>query len=155
MQTLNFPACNFRIRESEQRLEIFDIIRKRFVALTPEEWVRQHLIHFMHFEKNVPLYMMAVERGIRVNSLLRRFDLLVFATGGKPVMIAECKAPAVALSEETLFQASAYNMALKVEYLLITNGLDHYCAKVSYEKNSLDFLSGIPDYQSLSGGPVQ
>ncbi|KAF5068173.1 hypothetical protein DSECCO2_246120 [anaerobic digester metagenome] len=151
MQPLNFPDYKFRIRESSERREIFDPLRRRFVALTPEEWVRQHLIQYLCNDRKVPGHMVASERGLRVNRMPRRFDLLVFAPDGRPVMIAECKAPRVPLTEEVFFQASAYNLALKVDYLLITNGIEHYCAKVNYQDKKLDFCSDIPEYAVLCG----
>ncbi|MDY0342511.1 MAG: type I restriction enzyme HsdR N-terminal domain-containing protein [Lentimicrobium sp.] len=151
MEQLNFPGFNFNVREEQNgRKYIFDPARKRYVRLTPEEWVRQHLISYLTTVKNIPLTLMAVESGLKVNGLQQRFDLLVFNNTGKAMMIAECKASSVKLSTEAMFQAARYNLSLKVDYLLITNGLDHHCARVDYSTGSLNFLEEIPDYQRLN-----
>lgn len=149
MQALNFPEFTFRTRYVNRQLQIFDPVRKKFVALTPEEWVRQHLIRYLETEKRVPLHMIACERGIEVNTMPRRFDLLVYDTSGKPVLIAECKAPGVRLTGDVFHQIARYNLALKVNYLLITNGLNHYFAQIDYTGGQLIFLEDIADYQSL------
>ncbi len=145
MEKLNFPSFPFRLRSSGNRSEIFDPVRKRYVALTPEEWVRQHLIAFLHTEKGISLQLMACEKGLLVNRIPRRFDLLIFNASGKPSVIAECKAPSVPLSDSVFYQALQYNLALKVDYLLVTNGIQHFVAKVDYETGTMRFLESIPD----------
>lgn len=151
MQHLNFPEFNFTLREGQNgRKLIFDPARKRYVKLTPEEWVRQHLINYLTTAKNVPLTLMAVENGLKINGMLQRFDLVIYNNTGKAMMIAECKAFSVKLSTDAMFQAARYNMNLKVDYLLITNGLDHHCAHVDYSTGSLNFLEDIPDYKQLN-----
>lgn len=151
MQQLNFPKINFNIREEKDgRKYIFDPARKRYVRLTPEEWVRQHLIGYLSTVKNIPITLMAVESGLRVNGLLQRFDLLIYNSSGKARMIAECKATSIKLCNDTILQAARYNLSLQVDYLLITNGLDHHCARVNYSNGSLSFLNEIPDYALLN-----
>jgi type I site-specific restriction endonuclease len=125
MQDLNFPAYQFQLNRVEDKHYIFDPIRKKWVVLTPEEWVRQHLILFLVQTKKYPASLLAVERLITFNKLKKRFDLLLFNKMGMPEMLVECKAPEVALSKETLFQISTYNMVFKVPFLFISNGLHH------------------------------
>lgn len=107
-------------------MEIFDTIRKRFVALTPEEWVRQHLLNYLCTEKKFPASLLAVEKQLKLNSTLKRTDVLAFTANLTPVFLAECKAPDVALTTATLNQAVRYNLVFKVPFLMITNGLEHY-----------------------------
>ncbi len=149
MQALNLPGYNLRTRQQGEQLQIFDPVRKKFVALTPEEWVRQNLIQYLSIEKNIPLHMMACERGLAVNRMTKRFDLLVYSTSGKPVMIVECKAPSVALSEDVYFQIARYNLALKVNFLLVSNGIQHVFGVVDYNLGIIVPKEEIYDYQKL------
>lgn len=149
MQQLSLPRYDFRIRENNGQQEIFDIVRHKFVALTPEEWVRQHFIRYLDQEKKVPLVMLAVEKSLTLNNLTKRTDILVHGTGGKPVMIVECKAPSVNISQKVFEQIGRYNLALKVKYLVVTNGLDHYCAAIDFRKKNFSFLEEIPDYAEM------
>ena len=151
MQQLNFPDGKFSIREQDPgRKYIFDPARKRYVRLTPEEWVRQHLINYLTSVKAIPLTVMAVEGGLKLNGMPQRFDLVLYNKEGKPMLIAECKAPSVVLNRDTMLQAARYNLTLKVDYLLITNGLAHHCARVDYATGSLVYLEDIPDYELLN-----
>ncbi|NTW23282.1 MAG: type I restriction enzyme HsdR N-terminal domain-containing protein [Lentimicrobium sp.] len=149
MQALNLPEYNLRTRQQGGQLQIFDPIRKKFVALTPEEWVRQNLIQYLSINKNIPLHMMACERGLVVNRMTKRFDLLVYNTSGKPVMIVECKAPSVVLSDDVYFQIARYNLALKVNYLLVSNGIQHVFGVVDYSSGIIVPKEEIYDYQKL------
>jgi hypothetical protein len=149
MQPLNFPSYDFRTRMYSGQKQIFDPVRKKFVSLTPEEWVRQHLIHYMNVEKKVPIHMMASERGLVVNRMPKRFDLVVFGPDGNPALIAECKAPGVKLSEDAFYQIARYNMTLKVKYLLISNGLQHFFGAINYQTGAVDFSGQIYDYTQL------
>lgn len=135
MQELNFPAYQFQLNRVEDKHYIFDPIRKKWVVLTPEEWVRQHLILFLVQTKKYPASLLAVERLITFNKLKKRFDLLLFNKTGKPEMLIECKAPEVSLSKETLFQIATYNMVFKVPYLFISNGLSHLLFQLNEEGN--------------------
>ena len=149
MQPLNFPAYSFKTGIKNGQNTIFDPIRKRYVALTPEEWVRQNLIRFLAEEKGVPLTLLASERGLLVNGLNQRFDLVVFAKSGAPLLIGECKAPGIKLSEDTFHQAIRYNITLKAHFLLISNGLEHHIAFIDYTTAQLKFLPQIPTYQEM------
>jgi predicted type IV restriction endonuclease len=135
MQELNFPAYQFQLNRVEEKNYIFDPIRKKWVVLTPEEWVRQHLILFLVQTKRYPASLLAVERLITFNKLKKRFDLLMFNKAGKPEMLIECKAPEVNLSKETLFQIATYNMVFKVPYLFVSNGLMHLLFQLNEEGN--------------------
>ena len=144
MQILNFPSYSFRIKASENKQLIFDIVRKKYVVLTPEEWVRQHCIHFLHFEKKYPISLMAIEKQVKVNTLIKRTDIVVYDTEGKPIVIVECKAPQIRISQSTFDQIARYNFDLRVPYLVVTNGLQHFCCEMNYEENSYRFLEEIP-----------
>lgn len=120
---LNFPPYNFTIKKGENRNYIFDIIRKKYVVLTPEEWVRQHLVQHLIAVAGCSLALMAVEKGLLVNGRQKRFDVLVYNNLGHPVLLAECKAPNMPVNDDTFKQAAVYNKTLKVKHLLITNGI--------------------------------
>ena len=148
---LDFPEYTFRVRQAARGTEIFDVIRKRFVALTPEEWVRQHVVHFLMKERQVPSGRMNVEVALETLGLLRRADIVVFNNLGQPAVIVECKAPTVKITQETFDQIARYNMALKAPYLVVTNGLTHFCCYIDTEKQTYHFLEAIPDYEVMRG----
>ena len=127
MQKLNLPQYEFKFKMLGQITQIFDIVRKKYTALTPEEWVRQHIIHFLIHEKGFPASLIGVEKGIVFNGLKKRVDILIFDRNAKPFMIVECKAPQVKISQEVFDQASIYNLQLNVKFLLVTNGFKHFC----------------------------
>jgi type I site-specific restriction endonuclease len=128
--------------------QIFDPVRKKMVKLDPEEWVRQNLIQFLHLEKKYPTSLMAVEKGLTVNGLRKRFDILCYNNDSKPLLLVECKAPSVKISQSAFDQISIYNLQFKVPFLLVSNGLEHFCCQLDYQNNSYSFLSEIPDYQN-------
>lgn len=144
---LNFPEYLFKIREDAggnvQSSEIFDKVRRKYVALTPEEWVRQHLIHYLISEKKFPASLMAVETKLKVNNLLKRSDLVVYNNSLKPMLIAECKAPSVKITQKTFDQAARYNLTLNVKYFILTNGLQTYTCTMNHELKKYDFLKEI------------
>ena len=145
-QQLNFPQYTFRIKHSKTTGNtIFDPCRKKFVALSPEEWVRQHLIHFLHQEKKFPLSLMAVEHSLKLNNTNKRADLLIVNNQLSPFLIAECKAPTVNLSQEVLNQALRYNLIFGVQYIILTNGLKHFCCQYKHD-GSIEMLSDMPTY---------
>ena len=146
MQKLNLPAYQFSIKTLNLKQYIFDSIRKRYVLLTPEEWVRQNFIRYLITEKKYPSSLMAVERQIEINGKLFRFDLLVYNKKGDPLLIAEFKAPGVAVTQEVFDQVVRYNMALKVKLVIISNGMQHYVCQVDYITNSYKFLQEVPSY---------
>ena len=147
---LDFPEYKFRVRQAENGMEIFDIIRKRFVSLTPEEWVRQHTIHFLNKERQIPLGRMNVEVTMEMSGLLRRADIVIFNNAGKPTAIVECKAPTVKITQNTFNQIARYNMTLKTPCLIVTNGLSHFCCYIDTEKHTFYFVKTIPDYQTIN-----
>ncbi len=144
MQELNFPHYPFKIKTRENKTVIFDIVRKKYVVLTPEEWVRQHVIHFLAEEKKYPLSLMAVEKQVMVNSLTRRTDIVVYNTQGEPSIIVECKAPSVTITQETFDQIARYNLSLDADYLFVTNGLNHFYAIMDHQNQSYIFLPELP-----------
>jgi len=146
MEKLNLPEYDFRIRTEEGKHTIFDVIRKKYVALTPEEWVRQNFIQFLKMEKKYPESLMSVEKQIMVNGMQRRFDLLIYLRNGQPHLIAEFKAPNVKITQETFDQVVRYNMALRVEKVVVSNGMQHFACEIDYSDNSYTFLREIPEF---------
>lgn len=152
MQKLNLPEYSFRIKTTEGKTLIFDSLRKKFVRLTPEEWVRQNFVQFLVVEKNYPVSLIAIEAGVKVNNNPQRADLVIFDRSGNAALVAEFKAPEVKISQQTFDQIVRYNMQLKVPFLIVSNGLEHYCCRMSYEDNSYAFLPEIPDFAAVVGG---
>jgi hypothetical protein len=144
MNQLNLPTYDFKLRTVGQSKQIFDSLRKKYVVLTPEEWVRQHFIQFMISEKKYPASLMSIERGLKLNTLQKRTDIVVHNQFGNPWMIVECKSPTVEITEDTLFQAARYNLTMNVQFISLTNGLEHFCCKV--EKDAIVFLDDLPEY---------
>ena len=150
MQPLNLPESPLKTRVNKDgKTEVFDVIRKKYVALQPEEWVRQQFIGFLIEHKNYPASLIAIEKGLKINQLQKRFDAVVFDRNGSPLVLIEFKAPNVKLSEKTFSQVAAYNLKMKVKYLIISNGLTHYCCRMDYKNNSFQFLKDIPDYEAI------
>ncbi len=149
MVKLNFPEGKFKIYKSPDGVFIFDLVRKKQILLTPEEWVRQHLINYLNVEKNYPLSLMKLEMQLNINNLKRRPDLVVYSKQGNPIFIGECKAPNIGISQDVFEQIAQYNIALKVPYLLVTNGMNHYQCKVDHQSNKITFLQEIPSYDEL------
>ncbi len=150
MQKLNLPEYSFKITTSEDNKKwIYDWFRKKDILLTPEEWVRQNILFFLVNEKMFPAALISIESGIKVNRMARRYDALVYNRQGNPLLLLECKAPDVKINQDTFDQISAYNLTVLAKYLLITNGKSHYCCKFNEQKNSFDFLEGIPSYEEL------
>lgn len=145
MQQLNLPPANLRLKRKEDQTFVFCVIRKKELLLTPEEWVRQHLIHYLIEHRNISKGLISAEMPIEVNGLSRRCDLVVFSKEGKPRMIVECKAPDVAISEQTLRQIAQYNHRLQVSLLLMSNGIDHFIARVDQETGAVRFIEDLPD----------
>ena len=147
MQDLNLPTYNFKLKSNENKTLIFDNIRKKYVVLTPEEWVRQHYIYFLIEEKGYPRSLIALEKQLVINNRKKRTDILIFNTSGNPQIIVECKAPSIKITQATFDQIARYNLKLKANYLIVTNGLDHYYCKMDFEKESYIFLTEIPSYK--------
>jgi len=146
MQPLNLPTYKFKIKSNENKYFIFDIVRKKYVILTPEEWVRQHIIHFLIEEKKYPISLMAIEKKVTINKLTKRTDILIFNTKGLPHIIVECKAPSVNINQNAFDQIARYNLKLNATYLIVTNGLKHYYCKMDFINEEYVFLKDIPAY---------
>ncbi len=149
METLNLPAYPFRTRERGGKQEIFDPIRRKYVRLTPEEWVRQHFVQYLIREHDVPRGLVAVEHAFTDRQMPRRADVVVHDRRGAPLLIAECKAPGVAIGQDTFDQVARYNRVLRVPYLVVTNGLEHYACRIDFEGASYRFLDELPLYDDL------
>ncbi|MDR0364235.1 MAG: type I restriction enzyme HsdR N-terminal domain-containing protein [Bacteroidales bacterium] len=149
MVRLDFPEYKFRIRQTKRGVEIFDIIRKKFVALTPEEWVRRHVVHFLIYDKNVPAGRMNVERSIPALNMRRRVDVVVFDQFAKPLLVVECKAPEVKITQAGFDQIARYNMTMNAQFLFVTNGLQHFFCQIDFQNQSYQFLPEILGYQTM------
>ena len=149
MQKLNLPEYSFKIKTKEGKSFLFDALRKKYVRLTPEEWVRQNFIQFLIVEKKYSVPLIAVEAGVKVNNNSQRADLVVFDRSGNPVLVAEFKAPEVKICQQTFDQIVRYNMQLKVKFLIVSNGLDHFCCQINYSNNTYVYLAEIPDFSAL------
>lgn len=147
MTILNLPACKFKIKSSENKRLIFDNLRKKYIVLTPEEWVRQHFVSYLRIEKSYPESLMAVEKQMTVNGLKKRTDILIFNKEGLPEIIVECKAPSVDITQSTFDQIARYNLKLNAKYLIVTNGLSHFYCQIDHEKQAYTFLKDIPAYR--------
>jgi len=149
MTVLNLPTYDFRIRELDSKRQIFDAYRKKFVALTPEEWVRQNFARYLVEEKQFPGSLMAIEKGLQVAKRTKRTDIVIYSRSGNPLVIVECKAPEVKITPDVFDQIVRYNITLNANYLIVTNGLEHFCCQLSYSDNSYTFLKDIPEYSIL------
>jgi hypothetical protein len=149
MEKLNLPTYSFNIKLIEQRKYIFDFIRKKFVILTPEEWVRQNFLKYLVEEKKYPASLITVEKEFKLNKLSKRCDALIYNREGNPILIVECKAASVKIDQKVFDQIARYNMQLNVDFLVVTNGLQHFCCKIDYEKQEYYFLKDIPEYDQL------
>ena len=149
MRKLNLPAYEFRYRTEGENLFVLDVYRKRFVRLTPEEEVRQRFARYLVEEKGYPASLILTEYALKLNKLSRRCDILVHKPAGHPALLVECKAPEVSISQATFDQVARYNLAFRVSYLIVTNGLKHYCCLIDFETEEIRFLSEIPAYEAL------
>lgn len=150
MAELKLPAYNAKVVVKDGKRNIFDPLRRKYVALTPEEWVRQHFINFLISCKGYPGSLLANEIAITLNGTSKRCDSILFDRQGQPQMIVEYKAPTVKITSKVFDQIARYNIVLKVKFLIVTNGIDHYCCKVDYQNNRCVFLQDIPDYEKLA-----
>ncbi|TRX42916.1 type I restriction enzyme HsdR N-terminal domain-containing protein [Flavobacterium restrictum] len=147
MQQLHFPSYSFRFKNSENKVSIFDEIRKKFIILTPEEWVRQHVVRFLLEEKKYPKSLINVEKVLQVNGLRKRYDIVVYHPDGSIFVLVECKAPEIKIAQNTFDQIAQYNMTLKSQFLMVTNGLNHYFCIMDFENEKYEFLKELPDYE--------
>jgi hypothetical protein len=147
MIKLNLPVFEFRIKDTGKRKSIFDEIRKKYVALTPEEWVRQNFVKYLIQHKNYPTGLISLEMAISINKNEKRCDIVVFEKTGKPMLLVECKSPNVEITQKSFDQAIVYNMRLNVKYLILTNGKKHFCWMINSIEKKLDFLDSIPEFE--------
>jgi hypothetical protein len=148
MQKLNFPSYSFRFKNSENKVSIFDEIRKKFIVLTPEEWVRQHTVQFLLQEKNYPKSHINVEKLVKVVDINKRYDAVIFEPDGAIFLLVECKAPEVKITQNTFDQIARYNLKLEAKFLMVTNGLNHYFCQMDFEKETYVFLKELPNFSN-------
>ena len=145
MQPLNFPAYVFRFKNSENKRLIFDPIRKKFVVLTPEEWVRQHVIQFLIRDQKLSPSLINVEKKLLLNGTVKRYDVVVFLPNGNIYLLVECKAPSVSITQDTFDQIARYNLVTQAQYLMVSNGMHHYFCSMDYENGRYVFLETLPN----------
>jgi len=143
---LNLPNTELKIKLVDETTQVFDEVRKKYFKLTPEEWVRQNFIHYLSKEKNYPFGLMGVEKMVKYNALKTRADIVIYNKKGIPSVIVECKAPNVKITQDAFNQIAKYNYRLRVKYLVVTNGMRHFCCEMDYENNKITFLVEIPEY---------
>ena len=146
VQDLNFPKFDYRFKSTENKVSIFDIIRKKFVILQPEEWVRQHCVHYLITQRNYPKSLINVEKELTINGLKKRYDIVVFNLDGSIFLMVECKAPKITINQATFDQIARYNLKINAVYLMVTNGINHYYCQMDFEKEQYTFLQDIPSY---------
>lgn len=144
---LNLPPYPAKISKKQDQYFIFDVLRKKNLLLTPEEWVRQHWVQYLHQEKKYPLALMKIEGGLTLNSLQKRSDLLIYNTDGERILLAEFKAPTVKITEKTFHQIANYNSIYKIPLLLVSNGIEHHYCKIDFDSGSYQFLEDLPTFQ--------
>jgi hypothetical protein len=149
MTQLNLPPYEIKVREKDGRKQIFDFLRSRYVALTPEEWVRQHFVHFLVEHKGYPKGMLGNEVELRIGEKKLRCDTILYNKVAAPQMIVEYKAPEIEITQRVFDQITVYNQLLHVDYLIVSNGLSHYCCRMDYERQGYEFLRDIPEYRCL------
>ena len=154
MQALNLPKTDLKIVRKGERLMVFDALRRRWVALTPEEWVRQHFVRFLQEQRQFPAGAMANEVTVELNGMRKRCDTLVYGRHAEPLMIVEYKAPTVEISQQVFDQICRYNMRLRVRWLIVSNGLQHYCCLIDYDSMTYSFLPDVPCYGELELEPI-
>ncbi len=147
MHKLNLTAYTFKLKSNEKHTLIFDNLRKKYFVLTPEEWVRQHFVQFLIDEKKYPVSLIALEKQLTINNLKKRTDIVIYNKLGDPDIIVECKAPHIKITQATFDQIARYNLKLKANYLIVTNGLEHFFCKMDFENETYIFLKDIPDYK--------
>jgi len=149
MQPLNLPQYEIRVSQRNGHPTIFDTLRRRYVALTPEEWVRQHFVHYLIEHLGYPAGLLANEVQLQVGDKHLRCDTLLYNRDLQPQMIIEYKAPSVTLTQRVFDQITAYNLLLHVPYLIVSNGLQHICCRMDYDNKKYTFMENIPEYRQL------
>jgi type I site-specific restriction endonuclease len=149
MMQMNLPDTNLTTRNTGGKTEVFDPVRRKYVALTPEEWVRQHFISYLVTSRSVPKTLIAVEISLKYNRQVKRADILVYGKAGKPGMVVECKAPSVKITQDVFDQVALYNMTLNVPFLVVTNGLEHFACLIDKRNSTYAFLEEIPAWEQI------
>ena len=149
MEVLNFKNYPFRTKVADEKLWIFDVIRRKYVMLQPEEWVRQHFVHFLINHKGYPATLLANEVRLKIGNKILRADTVLYSRELKPRIIIEYKAPHIAITQKVFDQITTYNMLLHVDYLIVSNGIQHYCCRMDYDYQKYLYLGDIPDYQEI------
>ncbi len=149
LQPLNLPPYPFKITDRDGTLSLFDEIRKRNIILTPEEWVRQHFVQYLINEKKYPRSLIRLEGGLTLNTKARRSDIVVFNNGGEKILMVECKAPSVKITQKVFDQIARYNIVHRIGFLAVTNGLQHYYCKIDFDLRNYKFIDELPDYDEL------
>ena len=146
MITLNLPPYEYSLKREDGKLFILDELRRKYILLTPEEWVRQHFVHHLIHDRNYPKALIKVEGGLKFNSLSKRSDIVIFSREGKPWMLVECKAPDYKLRQSTIEQAATYNHTLRANFIVITNGMTHICCEIDWATGTTRQVSDLPEY---------
>lgn len=149
MLSLNLPTFTAKVKEKDGKPAIFDPVRRKYVALTPEEWVRQHFVNYLMTDKGYPMELLANEVPLKLNGTSKRCDTVAYNRFLAPLMIVEYKAPSIEITRAVFDQIARYNMVLHVRYLTVSNGISHFCCKINYENLTYSFLEGIPEYGIL------
>lgn len=149
MLSLNLPGFTPKVAEKDGKRTIFDPVRRKYVALTPEEWVRQHFVNYLVTARNYPKDLLANEVMVKLNGTSKRCDTVVYDRFLVPLVIVEYKAPHIPITRSVFDQIARYNMVLRVGYLIVSNGINHYCCKIDYDSQTYAFLDGIPAYDEL------
>ena len=149
MDTLNLPQAALKIIPKDGKQQVFDILRRKYVALTPEEWVRQHFVHYLISARGFPAECIGNEVSITLNGTRKRCDTVVYGRNAEPIMVVEYKSPQVEITQQVFDQISRYNIPLKVKWLIVSNGLQHYCCRIDYESGTSRFLEDIPSYSDI------
>lgn len=149
MIELNFPRYSFSIKRQGDKALIFDEFRKKWIVLTPEEWVRQHVLMYVFKEKGYPKSLISVEKLVNVNGLKQRFDAVLFNNNARPIAIIECKSPSIKITEEVFYQALRYNAQIGAPYIVLTNGINTYCGNIDIINKKFSYIKEIPSYKNL------
>lgn len=150
MQTLNLPSYDYKLRKKNGKVEIWDTQRKKYIVLSPEEWVRQHFIYYLINTKQFPGGLIQVESKLKFKMLDKRSDIIVYDKTAQPLILIECKAPSIKITQQTFDQVTIYNQIIKAPYIIVTNGLTHYCCKIDLAKKEFVFLPDIPPFTEIS-----
>lgn len=149
MQKLNLPEYTFKFNVCNDKQQIFDVVRKKWVVLTEEEWVRQNFVAWLIHVKRCPLGLIAIEKELSLNSLKKRYDIVVYNSQHLPALLVECKAPGINVTQKVFDQAARYNMVLNVNYLVVTNGINHYCCFIDTFNKEFSFIDDVPEHDKL------